>query len=43
LTVFPGESHGFRQAGTIEASLTAELAFYQSIFGALGMPDNGPG
>ena len=43
LTVFPGESHGFRQAGTIEASLTAELAFYQSVFGAPGTPDNGPG
>ncbi len=43
LTVFPGESHGFRQAGTIEASLNAELAFYQSLFGAPGTPGNGPG
>lgn len=25
---FPGESHGFRRAGTLQASLEAELAFY---------------
>jgi dipeptidyl aminopeptidase/acylaminoacyl peptidase len=31
--VFPGESHGFRQAATIEASLSAELDFYRSLFG----------
>jgi dipeptidyl aminopeptidase/acylaminoacyl peptidase len=33
LVVFPGESHGFRQAATIEASLSAELDFYRSLFG----------
>jgi dipeptidyl aminopeptidase/acylaminoacyl peptidase len=32
LTVFEGESHGFRRAATIEASLTAELDFYRSLF-----------
>jgi dipeptidyl aminopeptidase/acylaminoacyl peptidase len=32
LTVFEGESHGFRRAGTIEASLLAELDFYRSLF-----------
>ena len=36
LTVFAGESHGFRRADTIEASLTAELDFYRSLFGATG-------
>jgi dipeptidyl aminopeptidase/acylaminoacyl peptidase len=34
LEVFAGESHGFRRAETIEACLTAELAFYRSVFGA---------
>jgi dipeptidyl aminopeptidase/acylaminoacyl peptidase len=33
LTVFEGESHGFRRADTIEASLSAELEFYRSLFG----------
>ncbi len=33
LTVFAGEAHGFRRADTIEASLTAELDFYRSVFG----------
>ncbi len=32
LILFDGESHGFRQAATIEASLTAELAFYRFLF-----------
>jgi dipeptidyl aminopeptidase/acylaminoacyl peptidase len=32
LTLFEGESHGFRRATTIEASLTAELDFYRSLF-----------
>ncbi len=32
LVLFEGESHGFRQAATIEASLLAELAFYRSLF-----------
>jgi dipeptidyl aminopeptidase/acylaminoacyl peptidase len=32
LVVFAGESHGFRMAGTIEASLVAELEFYQDVF-----------
>jgi dipeptidyl aminopeptidase/acylaminoacyl peptidase len=30
---FPGESHGFRKAETLIASLQAELAFYGEIFG----------
>ena len=30
---FEGESHGFRKAETIIASLEAELAFYGQIFG----------
>jgi dipeptidyl aminopeptidase/acylaminoacyl peptidase len=30
---FPGESHGFRKAETVIASLEAELAFYGEIFG----------
>jgi dipeptidyl aminopeptidase/acylaminoacyl peptidase len=34
LVVFPGESHGFRAAATIEASLEAELDFYRSVLGA---------
>jgi dipeptidyl aminopeptidase/acylaminoacyl peptidase len=33
LTVFDGESHGFRRAATIEASLNAELDFYRSLVG----------
>jgi len=33
LVVFEGESHGFRRATTIEASLVAELDFYRSLFG----------
>jgi dipeptidyl aminopeptidase/acylaminoacyl peptidase len=32
LTVFDGESHGFRRAATIEAALTAELDFYRWLF-----------
>jgi dipeptidyl aminopeptidase/acylaminoacyl peptidase len=32
LLVFPGESHGFRAASTIEAALDAELGFYRSLF-----------
>jgi dipeptidyl aminopeptidase/acylaminoacyl peptidase len=32
LIVFEGESHGFRSASTIEASLEAELGFYRSVF-----------
>ena len=32
LVVFEGESHGFRKASTIEASLQAELDFYRSLF-----------
>ncbi len=32
LVLFEGESHGFRQAATIEASLRAELEFYRSLF-----------
>jgi dipeptidyl aminopeptidase/acylaminoacyl peptidase len=30
---FPGESHGFRKAETVTASLEAELAFYGEVFG----------
>lgn len=33
LVVFPGEAHGFRQAGTIEAALQAELSFYGQVLG----------
>jgi hypothetical protein len=29
--VFAGEGHGFRQAATIVAAITAELAFYQRV------------
>jgi dipeptidyl aminopeptidase/acylaminoacyl peptidase len=38
--VFKGESHGFRRAGTIVASLEAELSFYAQILGfsAPGIP-----
>ena len=32
LTVFAGESHGFRRADTIEACLDAELDFYRALF-----------
>jgi dipeptidyl aminopeptidase/acylaminoacyl peptidase len=32
LLVFPGESHGFRSASTIEAALDAELGFYRTLF-----------
>ncbi len=32
LILFDGESHGFRRAATIEASLVAELEFYRSLF-----------
>jgi dipeptidyl aminopeptidase/acylaminoacyl peptidase len=39
LMVFEGESHGFRRADTIEASLTAELDFYRSIFDGAGRFD----
>ncbi len=30
---YEGEQHGFRRADTIVHSLSAELAFYQSVFG----------
>jgi dipeptidyl aminopeptidase/acylaminoacyl peptidase len=40
LTIFEGESHGFRRASTIEASLQAELDFYRSLFG--GPADRAP-
>jgi dipeptidyl aminopeptidase/acylaminoacyl peptidase len=30
---FAGESHGFRKAETVIASLEAELAFYGQVFG----------
>ena len=33
LTVFAGESHGFRRAETVEACLEAELGFYREVFG----------
>jgi dipeptidyl aminopeptidase/acylaminoacyl peptidase len=33
LVLFEGESHGFRQAATIQAALRAELDFYRSLFG----------
>ncbi len=36
LVVFEGESHGFRMAATIEASLRAELEFYQEVFAVPG-------
>jgi dipeptidyl aminopeptidase/acylaminoacyl peptidase len=38
--VFSGESHGFRRADTIVASLEAELSFYAQILGfsAPGIP-----
>lgn len=39
IEVFPGESHGFRRAATIEACLVAELEFYQSLFDPDGTPD----
>ena len=42
LLLFEGESHGFRRAATIEASLRAELAFYRSLF-ARPVPDPGTG
>jgi dipeptidyl aminopeptidase/acylaminoacyl peptidase len=29
---FPGEGHGFRRVETIAACLTAEVAFYASLF-----------
>ena len=38
LVVFPGESHGFRRAETIEAALEAELAFYADLFSLPGLP-----
>ncbi len=38
LTVFAGESHGFRRGETIEACLDAELDFYRSLFA----PDPSP-
>ncbi len=41
LTVFDGESHGFRRADTIEASLTAELDFYRWVFGEPQTPTAG--
>jgi dipeptidyl aminopeptidase/acylaminoacyl peptidase len=43
LVVFAGESHGFRMAGTIEASLTAELEFYRHVFAVpWSVPPSGP-
>ncbi len=39
LVLFEGESHGFRRAETIEASLTAELDFYRSLFAAVPGPE----
>jgi len=39
IEVFPGESHGFRRAATIEACLSAELGFYQSLFDPDGTTD----
>ncbi len=33
LLLFPDEQHGFRRRETIEAALTAELAFYRRVFG----------
>jgi dipeptidyl aminopeptidase/acylaminoacyl peptidase len=36
-TIFAGESHGFRQAATIETCLIAELEFYQRLFGVEGL------
>ena len=39
IEVFPGESHGFRRAATIEACLGAELEFYRSLFDPDGTPD----
>ncbi|MHB1711140.1 MAG: alpha/beta hydrolase family protein [Acidimicrobiales bacterium] len=39
MRVFPGESHGFRQAATIEASLGCELEFYRSVFDPAGAND----
>jgi dipeptidyl aminopeptidase/acylaminoacyl peptidase len=41
LIMFEGESHGFRQAATIEAALRAELDFYRSLFGP-GAGGDGP-
>ncbi len=40
LILFEGESHGFRRASTIEASLVAELEFYRSLFA--DPPETGP-
>ncbi len=42
LTVFAGESHGFRRAETIEAALEAELAFYRALFSVDPSADPGP-
>jgi dipeptidyl aminopeptidase/acylaminoacyl peptidase len=39
LIEFEGESHGFRRASTVEACLTAELAFYRSLFGPERLPE----
>lgn len=36
IQVFSGESHGFRRAATIEASLNFELEFYRSVFNLEG-------
>jgi dipeptidyl aminopeptidase/acylaminoacyl peptidase len=35
-TIFVGESHGFRQAATIETCLVEELEFYRGLFGEVG-------
>ncbi len=43
LILFPGESHGFRRAETIEACLEAELAFYRELFGPLSDTSAGEG
>ncbi len=33
MVIYEGEGHGFRQASTIEDSLTRELAHYARVFG----------
>ncbi len=37
---FPGESHGFRRAETIQRCLLAEYAFYCRVFGIEPSPDD---
>lgn len=36
-TIFDGEGHGWRKAETIRAALEQELAFYEGVFGLVGM------